>query len=208
MNLNLVKVLPSLVLVALVATPAAAQSRFYAGGTVAGESGHTADSGGGGLALGTFPAAGGLVGWRFSDAWSMELHIDHGFGDGTRERIGHFGTDTLEDRAGEGFSVFGIWRSRPIGRLRVAASMGISERRFETERTVGIDEPVNLPADDPLLRGDTRKERAVGLTGGVLLPISLGGCWSVAPELRVGPTFMGEGIYLRVYSGVRMMWGF
>ena len=202
------KVLASLVLSLLIASPVAAQSGFYAGGMVAGESGHTAGSSGGGLALGTFPAAGGIVGWRFSEGWSMELHIDHGFGEGTRGRIGHFGTDTLEDRAGEGFSVFGIWSTRPRGRVRVAAVMGISERRFETERTVGIDRPVNLPPDDPLLRGDTRMERAVGLTGGILLPISLGGRWSVAPELRMGPTFIGDGAYWRVYSGVRMMWGF
>ena len=48
---------------------------------------------------------------------------------------------------------------------------------------------------------------------GFLLPIALGGGWSVAPELRIGFHFTsegiyGDGVYAPVYSGVRMMWGF
>lgn len=164
--------------------------------------------------LRTFPAAGGLVGWRFSDAWSMEFHLDRGFAEGEPHgRLGHFGVDTLQDRASVGYAVLAIWNSRPFGRVAFAASMGLSERRFRTKRTIGIDRPVNLPADDPLLQDETGTTQAGGPTGGFLLPITLGRGWSVAPELRVGFYFTsdgiyGDGLYAQLYSGVRVMWGF
>jgi hypothetical protein len=195
----------------LTAAPAAAQERFYFGGTVAADGG---DRGPALNSLGTFPAAGGLVGWRFNDGWSMEVHVDHGFKQGTPHfRLGHFGLDRLDDEAGEGWGVFAVWKSRPLGRIAFAASMGISERRFETTRTVGIDRRVNLPPDDVLLQGETRKTQAAGPTGGFLVPISLGGGWSVAPEVRFSMAFTsegiyGDGIYGRWYSGARVMWGF
>ena len=91
--------------------------------------------------------------------------------------------------------------------------MGLAERRFRTTRKIGIDRPVNLPPDDPLLHSDTSPTQVAGPTGGLLLPITLGGGWSVAPELRVGLHFSsegiyGDGLYAPVYSGVRVMWGF
>ena len=195
--------------IGLVAAPASAQSRFYAGGIVAAESGPP-----GSIDLGTFPAAGGLVGWRFNDAWSIEFHVDRGFREGTPHgRLGHFGVDTLQDRAAGGHGVLAIWKSRQRGRVAAAVSMGLSGRRFKTERTVGVDRPVNLPPDDPLLQNETGTTQAAGPTGGFMLPVSLGGGWSVAPELRVAVAFTsdgiyGDGIYLRLYSGVRVMWGF
>jgi hypothetical protein len=195
--------------VVLLAHPAAAQSRFYFGGTVAADS---ADRGS--MDLRTLPAAGGLVGWRFNDRWSIEFHLDRGFAEGDPHgRIGFFGTDTLEDSAREGIAVLAIWKSRRLGRVAVAASMGLSERRFRTTRTIGIDRPVNLPADDPLLQNRAGTTQAAGPTGGLLLPIALGGGWSVAPEVRVGFHFSsegiyGDGLYAPVYSGVRVMWGF
>jgi hypothetical protein len=193
----------------LVAHPAAAQPRFYFGGTVAADS---ADRGS--MGLRTVPAAGGLVGWRFNERWSIEFHLDRGLAEGDPHgRIGFFGTDTLEDYAREGIAVLAIWESRPLGRVAVAASMGLSERRFRTTRTIGIDRPVNLPSDDPLLQNRTGNTQAAGPTGGLLLPIALGGGWSVAPELRVGFQFSsegiyGDGVYTPVYWGVRVMWGF
>ena len=121
-------------LLALTATPAAAQQRFYFGGTVAADSGDRGSLN----SLGTFPAAGGLVGWRFNDGWSIEVHVDRGFKEGTPHfRLGHFGSDRLDDKAGEGWGVFAAWKSRPGGRVAFAALMGLSERRFQTERTVG-----------------------------------------------------------------------
>ncbi len=164
--------------------------------------------------LRTVPAAGGLVGWRFSDAWSMEFHLDRGFAEGEPHgRLGHFGVDTLQDRAGRGHAVMAIWKSRPLGRVAFAASMGLSERRFRTKRTIGLDRPVNLPPDDPLLQDQTGTTQAAGPTGGFLLPIVVGRRWSVAPELRMCFCFTsdgiyGDGLYAQWYSGVRVMWGF
>jgi hypothetical protein len=193
----------------LVAPPAAAQSRFYCGGTAATDSAER-----GSMDLRTVPTAGGLVGWRFNDGWSIEVHLDRGFAEGDPHgRIGHFGTDTLEDSAGQGRAVLAIWKSRPLGRFALAASMGLSERRFRTTRTIGIDRPVNLPPDDPLLQNQTRTTQAAGPTGGVLFPITVAERWSVAPELRVGFHFTsegiyGDGLYAAVSTGVRVMWGF
>ena len=144
----------------------------------------------------------------------MEFHLDRGFAEGEPHgRLGHFGVDTLQDRASEGYAMFAIWKSRPFGRVVFAVSMGLSERRFRTKRTIGIDRPVNLPPDDPLLQDDTDTTQAGGPTGGFLLPIALGRGWSVAPEVRVCPCFTsegiyGDGLYLQLYSGVRVMWGF
>lgn len=195
--------------VVMAAHPSAAQSRFYVGGTFAADS---ADRGS--MALRTIPTAGGLAGWRFNDAWSLELHLDRGFAEGDPHgRLGHFGTDVLLDSAREGFAVLALWKSRPLGRVAFAASMGLAERRFRTTRTIGIDRPVNLPPDDPLLQNQAGTTQAAGPTGGVLLPIAVGRRWSIAPELRVGFHFSsegiyGDGLYVPVYSGVRVMWGF
>ena len=194
----------------LTATPAAGQQRFYVGGSAAADGGSrgSLDS------LGTFPAIGALVGWRFTDGWSMEFHADRGFKDGQPHfRLGHFGLDMLEDQAGEGYGVFAIWKSRPIGRIVFAASMGLSERRFKTTRTVGVDRPIDIRPDDVLLQGETRTTQAAGPTAGFLVPISLGNGWSVAPEVRFSMAFTsegiyGDGLYGRWYSGARMMWGF
>jgi hypothetical protein len=193
----------------LVAAPASAQSRFYAGGTVAAEAGPR-----GAMDLGTFPAAGGLVGWRLSDHWSIEFQLDRGVRDGTPHgRLGFFGVDTLQDHARGGSAVLATWKSRRRGRVAAAISMGLSERRFRTERTVGVDRDVRLPPDDPLLQNETGTTQAAGPTAGFMLPVSLGGGWSVAPELRVAVAFTSDGIYrdgvyLRFSSGLRVMWGF
>ena len=202
-------VLLPLVSLVLLNVPAAAQSGFYVGATAAADSAER-----GSMDLRTFPAAGGLVGWRFSDAWSMEFHLDRGFAEGEPHgRLGFFGVDTLQDRAGQGFAMLAIWKSRPRGRVAFAASMGLSERRFQTTRTIGISRPVDLPPDDPLLQNETGTTQAGGPTGGFLLPITLRRGLSIAPELRVGFYFTsdgiyGDGLYPQLYSGVRMMWGF
>jgi hypothetical protein len=175
------RLLLTLAAIAVLAQPAAAQTQFYVGGTVAADS---ADRGS--MNLRTVPVAAGLVGWRI---------------------------DTLRDYAREGYAVLAIWKSRPLGRVTLAASMGVAERRFRTTRTIGVNRPVNLPPDDPLLQNREGTTRVAGPAGGVMLPIALGGGWSVAPEIRVGFHFTsegiyGDGVYLPVFSGVRVMWGF
>ncbi len=116
----------------VVAHPAAAQSPFYFGGTVAADS---ADRGS--MNLRTVPAAGGLVGWRFNDRWSIEFHLDRGFAEGDPHgRIGFFGTDTLEDVAREGI--------RGAGDLEIPATR--SSRGCRINGTVGTAVPDD--ADD------------------------------------------------------------
>ena len=143
----------------------------------------------------------------------MEFHLDRGFAEGNPHgRLGFFGVDTLRDHAGKGYAVLGVWKSRPFGRTAFGVSMGLSKRRFRTTRTVGIDRPVDLPPDNPLLQDETGITEVAGPTGGFLLPITLGRRWSIAPELRVCFCFTsdgiyGDGAYLQWYSGVRVLWG-
>ena len=163
----------------LVPSVASAQWSFYGGGTV------TAELSGRGAfdSLGTYPTAGVLTGFRFHDAWSIELHIDRGFG-----------KSTVDDRPGSGRAFYFTWKSRQPRRVGVALTLGASMRRFSSYReSTGIFD----------------REVAAGWSGGVLFPIALGHRWSVAPELRLGLGFTGEhGTYAQVSPGVRVMWGF
>ena len=187
------------VLLGLVAGTAAAQSRVYGGGTVAIDSG----SRGAFDTLGTsFPAAGGFIGFRFHDAWSMEVHGDRAFAESPeRERvISIFERYPVRDRAGNGFAVLAVWKTRRQSRVGAAVTMGIAMRVFRTERvsTGEIDPYAGYPVD-----------AGAGLAGGVLVPIVLGRGWSLAPEVRVSPGLTAEhGGYFQFYSGVRAMWGF
>ena len=146
----------------LAAAPASAQSRFYTGGIAAAESGP-----GGTMALGTFPAAGGLLGWRFTDAWSIEVHLDRGCRgrDAARtprlfrgrylagpcgrrvRRVGHRGNPAR------------AVASRP--RSQWVYRNGASRR---SGRSASI-RTVNLPPDDPLLQNETGTTQAGGPTG-------------------------------------------
>lgn len=195
----------------VVAAPVSAQSstRFYTGGMAAVDSGNP-----GSMNLQNIPAAGGMVGLRLTRGLSFEVHVDRGFKESTpHPRIGHFGIDTLYDRAAGGSAVLFVWKSRPMGRVTIAGSAGFSRRFFRSERRIGVDRPVSLPPDDPLLQDQKGTTQAAGPTVGVLVPISLGGKWSIAPELRLAIAFTSEGIYGdgaygQAYSGVRVMWGF
>ena len=203
----------------------AAQSRFYGGGSLA------ADSGGRGqVDVGTFPAAGGLVGWRFAGAWSLEFHLDRGFGEGDervvegllfsqlggvdRERTGVFARSVWQDRPNRGFAVLAVWKARQQGRVDVALTMGISERRFRTRHTTtitGVGPDVTYPPEHPNLqdRDETRTLAGGGLAGGLLVPVKLSGALTVAPELRVTLGLISdESTYKQFYTGARLMWGF
>ena len=121
------------VLLSLVAGTAAAQSRVYGGGTVAIDSG----SRGAYDTLGTsFPAAGGFIGFRFHDAWSMEVHGDRAFAESPEREtvISIFERYAVRDRAGNGFAVLAVWKARRQSRVGAAVTMGIAMRGFRTER--------------------------------------------------------------------------
>jgi hypothetical protein len=208
----------------VLASPVMAQPRFYGGASLA------ADSGGRGqVDVGTFPAAGGLVGWRFSDGWSLEFHLDHGFGEGPervsegllfsqlggldRERTGVFARSTWQDRPSRGFAVLAVWKARLEGRADVAFTMGVSERRFRARHTTtitGVGPDVTYPPDHPNLqdRDESRILAGGGLAGGLLVPVKVAGAVTVAPELRMTLGLISdESAYKQFYAGVRMMWG-
>ena len=137
--------LAAILVLVLATAPAAAQSNIYVGAVAAMDEGQR-----GSIDLERLPAAGGLIGWRIDDSWSVELHADRAFGksvprafdtlvhsEGTlRSEI--YGRSVVQDRAGEGFAILGVWRSRPSGRVRAAVTMGFSERRFRTHHVMTI----------------------------------------------------------------------
>ena len=184
-------------LLSLVPGTAVAQSTVYGGGTVAIDSGsrYSYDT------LPTsFPAVGGFIGFRFSDAWSMEVHGDRAFAESPEREVvvSILERYAVQDRAGPGFAVLAVWKTRRQSRVGAAVTMGLAIRQFRTER-VSTGEPA----------GGYPMDAAVGVTGGVLVPIVLGRGWSLAPEVRFTPGLTGEhGSVVTLYSGVRAMWGF
>ena len=206
--------------IGLIPAPASAQSGLYVGGAVALEEGIR-----GNIDLGRVPAAGGMVGWRFHENWSVEFHADRAVGESpvhTYERLLYsgqtltseaYGRVVSQDRAGESFSLLGVWRSRPSGRVRVAVTMGFSERRFRTHETMTISRvgpDVPLPPEHPLLQpqDETILLRARGLTAGFMVPITLGSGWTVAPEIRLSRGLWQGHISSSALAGARLMWGF
>lgn len=190
----------------LLDAPAMAQSSVYAG---ASSTAVTLDASSPSLdTLGTFAAVGGFVGFRFHDAWSIELHLDRGFGESTeRERLEGFGRAVVQDRVGRGFSLFGVWKPAIRRRVGAAVAFGISTRAFETHvvRTI-----VTNPADPSLAGiGEPRREGGAGWAGGAFFPIHLAGGWTLAPEVRVAMGLTGErGGYVLIAPGGRIMFGF
>ena len=159
--------------------------------------------------LNPFGALGGFVGVRFHKAWSIELHLDQGFGESAeRERLEGFGRSFVVDRMDRGFAVLGVWkRNRPLSRVGFGVTFGIAGRTLTTHRVRTIithpDDPSVARIDEPLRDG------GAGWAGGVFVPIRLGGGWSLAPEVRVAMAITGErGAWLQVAPGGRVMWGF
>jgi hypothetical protein len=165
----------------------------YGGGVVA------ADAGTRGFDLGTFPAAGGFVGLRFHDAFSIELHVDRAFAESAEreERIDIFEHSIARDRAGAGRAVLFVWKLRRQQRIGAALTLGMSARTFSTHR------------QSPGRPAVVLEDGGVGLTAGGMVPIAVSGRWSLAPEVRMTGGVTGEhGTFTQIYSGVRVMWGF
>lgn len=214
------RVAASVLLLAFAPVAAEAQSRIYVGASSALEEGQR-----GNLDIDRVPAAGGLVGWRFHENWSVEVHADRAFGESpvrTFERLLYtnftltsevYGRVVTQDRAGESFALLGVWRSKPSGRVRAAVTMGFTERRFRTDESMTISRvgpDVPLPPGHPVFqpRDETILLRARGLTGGFMVPITLGAGWTVAPEIRLTRGLWQGHISTYALGGVRMMFGF
>jgi hypothetical protein len=205
----------------LAVVPAAAQSKFYGGAAVAADGLHRNwyDE------VGTTPAVGGFVGWRFVDGWSAELHVDRAFGTSSPRRFDEllytehtlrseiYGRTVLVESAGAGFSALAVWKSAASGRVRAAVTMGVSMRRFDRHRTttvtrVGPD--VTLPPEHPLRQGreDTSQFTSRGLSGGLFIPIAISQRQAIAPEVRLTTGLSDRNIFRQLYAGVRVLWGF
>jgi hypothetical protein len=210
-----------LLLLSIAAAPAAAQSSFYSGGSVAADGldrkGH--------MRIGATPAVGGFLGWRFADSWSAELHVDRAFGKSSPWRFDEllyseqtlrseiYGRTVLVESAGTGVSALAVWKSPPSGRVRAAVTMGFSMRRFERQRTttvtlVGPD--VTLPPEHPLRQGrnETSQIMSRGLSGGLFIPIALSRGWTIAPEARLTTGFVDRTIFSQLFAGARVLWDF
>ena len=203
----MIRVIACVVLVCLaLAKPTSAQSAVYAG---ASGTAITLDASSPSLdTLGVFAAAGGFVGLRLHDAWSLEVHLDRAFGESAeRERLEGFGRSVIQDHMDRGFALLAVWKRAVRNRVGLGATFGIATRALSTHRVRTI---VTHP-DDPSVASIDRPERdgGAGWTGGLLVPIRLAGGWSLAPELRVAMAVTGErGGWVQIAPGARVMWGF
>jgi hypothetical protein len=124
-----------------------------------------------------------------------------------------YGRTVVVGSAGAGLSLLAVWTSAPSGRVRAAITMGFAMRHFEQQRTttvtrVGPD--VTLPPEHPLLQGrsETSQITSRGLSGGLLIPISFGARWTVAPEVRLTNGLVDRTIFRQLHAGARVSWGF
>ena len=205
-----------------------AQSRVYVAATTAVDGGER-----GNIPAGAVPSVGGLVGFRLTDAWSIEAEVERGFrttttGSGestfvsfpptptpTPEEIELYGARARFDRtqtAGTGWSAQAVWRSREPGRVNVGLLAGLSARAYTSRvvRTTTFIGPLVPASQIDQLSDETSTRRMVGtgLTAGVLLPVRVTRQLTVAPEFRFTAGFITNDPYRVFRSGVRVMWSF
>ncbi len=216
-----------LLLLAGVST-AHAQSRVYVAAIAAADGGER-----GNIPGGAVPSVGGLVGFRLTDAWSMELEAERGFrttttgtGEGlwisfpptrnpTRDEIELYGVHARFDRmqkAGPGWSAQAVWRSRNPGRVNVGLLAGVSSRAYSSRvvRTITSISPL-VPAAQLGQVSDedsTRRMAGTGLSGGLLIFVRATRQLTVAPEFRLTSGFITNDRYTVFRTGVRVMWSF
>jgi hypothetical protein len=213
----------------LAGIPAAeAQSRIYAGVMTAADGGTR-----GNIPGGAVHSAGGLIGVRLTEAWSIEVEVERGYrtttaGSGesvivsfpptrnpTHEEIELYGIRARSDRtqtAGGGWSALAAWRTRQPGRVNVGFVGGVSSRIYTSHlvRTTTFVSPLvnlspiyRLPDDD-----STRLMVDGGLAGGVLIFVRVTPPLKIAPELRLTTGMITDDPYRVFRSGVRAMWAF
>jgi hypothetical protein len=214
----------------LSAAPLLGQSstpRFYFGASTAADAGSR-----GPIPGGAVPSAGGLVGIRITDAWSVEVELDRGFrttertaeaiwisyapANSTRQEIERLGIRARFDRtqrAGAGFAVNVLWRSREAGRVNVGLFGGITARAFDSRvvrTTLFVPPEASLPPEHPDLQSsdETRNMTGGGYGGGLLILIAVTPTLTVAPELRYTHGLITDDPYRVFRAGVRVMWGF
>jgi hypothetical protein len=210
------------------AATASAQPRVYVAATAAADTGERGQIPGGAV-----PSAGGLLGLRLTDAWSVEVEVERAWrtttaGSGeaviasfpptrnpTREEIEQYGIRAQSDRtqrAGAGWSALAVWRTREPSRLNLGLLAGVSSRVYTTElvRTTTYVSPlIDLPPTYRLPdEHSTRRLVAGGLTGGLVFLVRVTSHLTVAPELRFTVGLITDDPYSVFRSGVRAIWNF
>jgi hypothetical protein len=207
---------------------AAAQPRVYVAATTAADGGNR-----GNIPGGAVPSVGGLVGLRLSDAWSVEVEVEHGFrttsaGSGesvlvsfppslnpTYEEIQAYGIRTRNQRrqtAGAGWSAHAVWRTREPGRVNAGFLAGVSSRVYTSHlaRTTTFVSPLLMLPANYQLPDETSSRRMIGggLTGGIAVFVRATRHLTIAPEVRVTYGLITDDPYRVFRSGVRAMWRF
>lgn len=217
-----------LLLGALSADAQPAGQRFYIAATTAVDGGERGDMPGGAI-----PSAGLLVGWRLTDAWSVEAEIEKPFQttsntteafwvsyppspNASREDFERYGIKARFDRwqsAEYGWSAFVMWRTREPGRVNAGIFGGVSARTFtsRTVRTTTFVSPlIDLPPTHPSVLGEDSLHRSTsgGVTGGLAILVRTSDSLTLAPEFRVTKGFIRDDPYTVFRVGMRAGWSF
>lgn len=212
-------------------TPAHAQSigqRFYVAATTAVDAGER-----GNIEGGAVPSAGMLIGFRLSDAWSVEGEIEKPFRttsntseafwvsyppttDPTRADFERYGIKARFDRSQQadyGWSAHVMWRTREPGRVNAGFFGGVSTRTFtsRTVRTTTFVSPlIDLPPTHPSVLGEDSRRRntAGGLTGGIAIFVRAVDRVTIVPEFRFTKGFIRDDPYTVFRVGMRAAWSF
>lgn len=201
--------------------------RFYVGASTAAEAGTR-----GPIRGGTIPIAGGLIGIRINEAWSVEVEVDRGFRTTSRtdeavwlsfappnstfeeiQRLGIRARFERTQKAGPGLAAHVMWRSREAGRVNVGLFAGVSARAYDSRvvrTTLFVPLELNLSPDRPELQrsDETRNMTGGGPTGGIVIFVRLTPTLTVAPELRCSTGIITDDPYRVFRGGVRMIWSF
>ena len=162
--------------------------RFYIGASTGLDGGSR-----GNIPGGAVPSAGGLVGFRITDAWSVEVELERGFRttgrtdeavwisfappNSTLPEIERLGIRARFDRtqtAGPGFTAQAVWCSREPGRVNVGLFAGVAARAYQSRvvrTTLHVPPEANLSADHPYVQAEDERRTITGggPSGGLLI---------------------------------------
>ena len=162
--------------------------RFYIGASIGVDGGSR-----GNIPGGAVPSAGGLVGLRITDAWSVEVELERGFRTTGRtdeavwisfappistlpeiERLGIRARFDRTQNAETGFAAHALWRSREEGRVNVGVFAGIAARAYRSRvvrTTLHVPPEANLSADHPYVQPEDEQRTLTGggPSGGLLI---------------------------------------
>lgn len=222
------RMLPAAILVVVLCSPdASAQvsDRLYTGLSL-GSNFVTADP----IDASRVGAVGAVVGIRLRPSISVQFEVEQGFGklsrvyegigtsfagpNATREEIERLGVYQRFEHYWNprvGWSGLVVWRDAQPRRIGVALFGGVTATRYrERLRITTLRVPAGVDPDSRAIQPsslDVHQMRG-GLTGGLMVPITLAGRVVLAPEVRYIYGSFGDEIYKVFGSGVRVLWRF